>query len=116
MRLREGDGVNGIRRSKADAEFSLQIRQRDGWTCQRCGARHRENSRGLHCAHMFTRRTKATRHDPDNAVALCYGCHSYVDANPWEKAILFRQILGDDAFDELAARARGRRDREGRVA
>lgn len=103
--------MSGIKRTAADNAFSLMIRERDGWTCRRCGARHHPNSRGLHCAHMFTRRIKATRHDPENALALCYGCHSFVDANPWEKAVLFREALGDEAFDALAARARGRRDR-----
>jgi hypothetical protein len=54
---------------------------------------------------------ECTRLDPDNAMALCTGCHFHVDSNPYEKAILFRQVLGDERFDALAARARGRRDR-----
>lgn len=100
-----------VRRNLADVAFSKLIRERDGFTCQRCGARHRPESRGLHAAHMFTRRIKVTRHDPDNCAALCYGCHSFLDANPWEKAVFFRERLGDERFDALAARARGKRDR-----
>ena len=102
-----------MKRTAADARFSVQIRQRDRFTCRRCGQAHAQNSMGLHCAHMFTRRIMATRFDPENAVALCYGCHSYIDSHPEEKLAYFRGILGDDRFDALAARAHGKRDRNG---
>lgn len=101
--------MSGIRRDAADARFSLQIRERDGWYCQRC--KSMPDHRGLHCAHHFTRRTKATRFDPDNALALCYGCHQYLDSHPHEKEAFWRSEIGDERFDALAARAHGRRDR-----
>ena len=104
-------GIHGIRRSPADAKFSREIRERDRYTCQRCSAIHLENSQGLHAAHMFTRRTQATRFDPDNAMALCYGCHQFADSHSAEKEALFRARLGDEAFEALAARAHGKRDR-----
>lgn len=100
-----------MRRTTADIKFSKMIRERDHFTCQRCGARHTPTSRGLHCAHLYTRRTGVTRLDPDNAIALCYGCHQYVDSHPEEKTELFRFILGPTRFDEVSARAHGRRDR-----
>lgn len=103
--------MTSIRRTPADIRFSRSIRERDHWTCQRCGAVHLPNSRGLHCAHMFTRRTKATRTDPDNACALCYGCHQHLDSHPEEKERFWRERIGDEAFEALAARAHGRRDR-----
>jgi len=101
--------MSGIRRDAADARFSSQIRARDGWRCQRCRSNPRPG--GLHCAHHFTRRTKATRFDPDNALALCYGCHQYLDSHPVEKEAFWRAEIGDERFDALAARAHGRRDR-----
>ena len=100
-----------MKRTAADARFSQQIRERDGFTCRRCGAMHLPNSKGLHCAHMFTRRLQVTRFDPDNAAALCYGCHAYVDSHPSEKLAFFRGLLGDERFDALAARAHSKRDR-----
>ena len=39
--------MSGIKRTKADAEFSNMIRDRDGWRCCRCGAKHVAGSRGL---------------------------------------------------------------------
>jgi hypothetical protein len=100
--------MTGIRRSAADRRFSVQIRERDSH-CMRCGSQPKPG--GLHCAHMFTRRTRVTRFDPDNALALCYGCHQFVDSHAEEKQELWRSIIGDEKFDALAARAHGKRDR-----
>lgn len=49
---------------------------------------------GLHCAHFMTRGNWSTRFDPDNVAALCYGCHSYLDRNPYEKQAWFEAHLG----------------------
>jgi hypothetical protein len=101
--------MSSIRRTAADARFSHQIRARDGWRCKRCHTEPKPG--GLHSAHHFTRRTGATRFDPDNALALCYGCHQYLDSHPYEKEAFWRAEIGDERFDALAARAHGRRDR-----
>lgn len=66
-----------IRRSTADALFSQYIRQRDKY-CQRC----RKYADSLQCAHIYSRRHWATRHDPENAIALCFSCHQYFTENP----------------------------------
>jgi hypothetical protein len=115
--------MSGIRRTAADREFSKEIRLRAFGRCERCGSRPAPS--GLHCAHHFTRRCsrctarpskphKCTRLDPDNALALCYGCHQYLDAHPVEKEAFWRSIIGDERFDALAARAHGKRDRTAR--
>lgn len=103
--------MTGIKRTKADADFSLFIRERDDWTCQRCRVKHIKKSRGLHCAHRFTRRTQATRFDPSNAMALCYGDHQYVDSHHDEKERLFLAKFGQEECDRVAALAHGKRDR-----
>lgn len=104
--------ATGIKRDSADIMFSRMIRERSGYQCQRCGAQHEPNSSGLHCAHMFSRRIKATRLDPKNAAALCFGCHQYLDSHPNEKLAFFRELLGTVDFDALEARAHARRDRK----
>ena len=103
--------MSGIKRTAADARFSLAIRERDDWTCQRCGKEFSPPTRGLHCAHYFTRRTQATRLDPDNALALCYGCHQFVDSHSDAKAELWQDHIGVERFEVLAAAAHGKRDR-----
>jgi 5-methylcytosine-specific restriction protein A len=60
----------------ADRLFSEYIRTRDNWTCQCCG-RTRENGAAIQCAHIVSRRYRATRWSRSNAIALCSKCHVY---------------------------------------
>lgn len=64
-----------IKIRRADKVFSEYIRSRDNWTCQRCQKKYPEGSQGLHCSHYWSRRNESTRFEPDNCIALCYGCH-----------------------------------------
>ena len=91
-----------IRRDKYDAAFSLLIRERDGYTCQAC-----EKYGGLiDCAHIFGRRHASTRYHPDNAVALCRGCHMRFTEEPHDWADWCRVRLGHDRYDALRAVSR----------
>ena len=72
-----------IRRDKRDALFSLIIRERAGWVCERCGKQFsREDGQGLHCSHFIGRRHRSTRWHPDNAAAHCFTCHQYLGEHP----------------------------------
>lgn len=71
-----------IRIDKADKLFSLWIRTRDGWTCQRCHRQYKPPTNALHCSHFFGRGKESTRYEPLNADSLCYGCHAYFTAHP----------------------------------
>lgn len=92
-----------------DKWFSLYIRARDKWTCQKCNRSYRpyeeggDNTHlmGLHNAHCFGRGSHRTRWDERNCMALCYGCHSYIDSHPREKIKLWENKLGKDIVDEL---------------
>lgn len=66
----------------ADTAFSLYIRTRDNWSCQRCGKQYQPPTNALHCSHYMGRRKENTRFDPENADALCYGCHQYFTSHP----------------------------------
>ena len=94
-----------IRISKLDRLFSLAVRTRDHWTCQRCGKVYTPPTNGLHCAHIFTRSKQSTRFDFQNAVALCYGCHSFLDRNPMEKYAWYIRQCGQSQFDALRLRS-----------
>ena len=85
--------MGGIKIIAADAWFSKCVREAAGWRCERCGAQHEEGSMGLHCAHYMTRGKWATRFEPLNVAALCYGCHSYLDRNPHFKTQWFEERL-----------------------
>lgn len=94
-----------MKRDKADREFSLLIRERAGWRCERCFTPYPPPTRALHCAHMFSRGKLSTRWDPENAAALCFGCHRWLDTHPDLKRVWFRERLGDEAFDALELRS-----------
>jgi len=98
-----------IKITKADADYSRQIRERAKFTCEKCGSK--PHPKGLHAHHLFTRTIKATRFDPDNGVALCYACHMRAHQYQEDTRAFFAEKMGQARFDALAARAHGRRDR-----
>lgn len=88
-----------IRRTRADILFSQYIRNRDK-CCQRCG-----KTDGLQCAHIFSRRHWNTRHDPENAIALCFTCHEYFTGNPLVFATWCRTKFGERSMAKLDLKA-----------
>lgn len=99
----------GIKRTAADHWFSLYCRCRDNWTCQWSGTKFpayveggdNRALKGLDNAHCFTRGHKMVKFEPDNCVALSYGSHSYLDANPDIKKEFFIKRIGQERYDEL---------------
>jgi hypothetical protein len=61
----------------ADKLFSQYIRGRDGWACVRCLSPYSPQ-----CAHLVSRRYRATRWVPENATTLCQKCHMRFTHNP----------------------------------
>ena len=93
-----------MKRDKWDSLFSRYIKLLSGGYCKRCGKFLGLYSQGLHCAHWQSRGEWTTRYEKDNACALCYGCHSYLDHNPKgmeEKDELFFRILGTKRANEI---------------
>ena len=90
-----------IKRTKLDALFSKYIKLRAGGYCQFDSKFFGVRSRGLHCAHCFSRGRRLVRHHPDNAVALCYYHHMYLDHHPLEKAEFFLGKLGTKKYMAL---------------
>ena len=88
-----------IKVDKLDILFSKYIRLRDR-VCQRCGG-----STGLGCSHYHGRRKQSVRYDEENCMALCWGCHSYLGANPLEHTEFMIKRLGQERFDMLTHRA-----------
>lgn len=92
-----------IRIDPLDKLFSEYVRKRAMYRCggcERCGSK-KSSYKELQCAHFHGRRKRSTRYHEDNACALCYGCHSYIDGNPLEKIEFFQKLLGDDKFDGI---------------
>lgn len=94
-----------MKRDTLDRLFSLCVRTRDQFTCRRCGARHSKNSQGLHSAHIFGRGKLSTRFELNNAVALCYGCHRWLDTHPDEKTRWVLSWMTPEDYDRLLFKA-----------
>lgn len=94
-----------MKRDKLDILFSHYVKLLCAGICSRCHKYLGVKSRGLHCAHCFTRAKRCVRFDRDNATALCYGCHRYLDGRPSEKTEFFMELLGTKRFNVLDRRA-----------
>jgi len=99
---------SGIKIDEADMLFSMYIRSRDSWTCQRCKRRfgvpteQDRNRSGLHNSHYYGRGKESTRFHPDNCDALCHGCHVIWGSRDREHYRTFKmRQLGQDRFDLL---------------
>lgn len=72
-----------IKITSADKHFSNCVKERAGWSCERCGKHYPEGDRqGLDCCHIWGRAKKSVRHDPLNAVCMCRGCHQHFTSHP----------------------------------
>lgn len=97
--------MGAVKIKAADQYFSRCVRERAGWRCERCGAQHQEKSMGLHCSHFHGRGKWGLRFDPDNCEALCYGCHSFMGANPSLHDARMLEKLGEGLYKILQERA-----------
>lgn len=97
-----------IKREPLDILFTRYIKLLCGGYCTRCKRYLGVKSQGLHCAHFKSRGLKKVRWDRDNATALCYGCHRYIDHpnNRLIKIEFFMNLLGTDRFNALEERAK----------
>ena len=92
-----------IRIDTLDKLFSRFVRLLSGGYCRRC--RKYVGYKKLHNAHFHSRRKHSVRWDADNTAPLCYGCHSYIDGNPFKKIEFFLELLGQERFNLLNERA-----------
>ena len=92
-----------IKTNTTDKLFSIYVRTRDNWTCQRCSTKYIPPTNGLQCAHNFGRRVHATRWHEHNAMALCTGCHTYLDEHEKKRHALFIEKFGEREFKTVRA-------------
>ena len=101
-------GFRGITRDKADHYFSLYIRYRDDWTCQRCLTQYQPVTASLQNSHFYGRARESTRFDPTNCDALCAGCHNHLGMYPELHREWKLQRIGEQAYMMLRVRAESR--------
>jgi hypothetical protein len=66
---------------KAAQDWKIAVREKDDYTCQRCGKREDY----IHTHHVAPRsRRPDLKYDVSNGKCLCNSCHSWVHNNPLE--------------------------------
>lgn len=85
---------------RADRLVGDFVKARDGG----CVAKGHHNG-SLQWAHIVSRRYRAVRWDPDNAVALCAAHHMSFTVNPLAWDVWVEQRIGADAYRLIKQRA-----------
>jgi hypothetical protein len=92
----------------ADRSFSQYIRLRDG-ECRKCHSPVEYNNNGDPISHQAShfqgRRKEATRFDPDNVDCLCFSCHMYFTANPFEHVQWQIAKKGENTVNSIIVRS-----------
>lgn len=84
---------------EADAVWATTVKERDNYTCQRCGVKHAEN----HAHHVAPRsRRPDLKYFVDNGKTLCSSCHTWVHHHPKEATAL--GLLSDASYESHAKR------------
>lgn len=92
-----------IKITPADSAFSLCVRERASWKCERCGTQYTPPTQALHCCHWSSRGNWSVRFDPSNAIAMCMGCHLLTSRErETEHRPLMAKIVGELELDRLA--------------
>lgn len=89
-------------KATADRFWAQTVKDRDGWTCQHCGATASQSR--IEAAHIVPRGYGRVRHDPANGVALCNRCHARFTGAPVEFDVWISERIGRDALWDLKYR------------
>lgn len=92
----------GRTRRTADRHWQQAVREKDRYTCQRCG----KVEKHIHAHHVAPRsRRPDLKHEVSNGKCLCNSCHTWVHRNPIEATAL--GLLSDASY-ELAQKSKCR--------
>jgi len=91
-------GIDG----SLDRAFSGLIREAANYECQHCHKNYRHDTRSMHCAHIHSRKHRATRWHTDGAICLCASCHRRFTDFPLEWADFVRRYYGKDNADDIS--------------
>lgn len=95
----------GKQRQIKDKEWSLKIKERDGFKCLYCGKTEYLNSH-----HIYTRSNYAVRWDMDNGITLCSGHHTMsskfsAHKTPLEFIEFIKELWGEEWYERLKVKA-----------
>jgi 5-methylcytosine-specific restriction endonuclease McrA len=80
----------------ANQMWSRDIRERDDFTCQRCGKRDEVSNQAHHVA--TRKRRPDLRYDRSNGKTVCPDCHRWIHDHPIEAAAV--GLLSTDSYEK----------------
>lgn len=92
---------NRILEYRLDELFSKLVRERAEHRCEKC---HKLDGK-MDCSHLYGRRMRSVRFDPENAACHCTTCHRWLTERPIEFAEWIVNHLGRERADALRLRA-----------
>jgi len=98
-------------KAKADKEFSLYVRYRDGkqtngsWEAQCITCERWLPLKQMHAGHFQSRRYSSTRYDKENVNAQCAGCNTFNQGEQYKYAKALEVKYGEGTAEKLAHRA-----------
>jgi hypothetical protein len=100
-----------IKIRRTDSIFSVYLRQKRGWRCEKCGG-FWPQGKGLTVSHYWSRAKESVRFDEENCDILCVACHFYFETHKTEYEAWKKERMGLKPFNLLMVRAHitGKRD------
>lgn len=90
---------------RLDGHWRLHIKERDNWTCRKCGI---STLVTLEAHHVAKRRLMPTRWEPLNGLTMCqFTCHYWAESHPDEAREWACDELGADTFNAVVALSNG---------
>lgn len=91
---------------KADTDWALKVKERDGFKCVYCG-----KDKYLNSHHIFSRKHQGLRWDLENGITLCSGCHNFsttfsAHKTPVEFVEWIKELKGEDWYNRLRTKAK----------
>ncbi len=90
---------------RLDEHWRGHIRERDNWTCRKCGKM--KNRYSIEAHHIAKRRQVYARWEPLNGLSLCLPCHQWAELHPDAARVWACDELGEDTYDAVVTLARG---------
>ena len=76
-------------RNKADKDWQLAVKERDGNACVICG-----ETKYIQSHHIIPREIKTLRHDVDNGITLCANHHKWsLECSPHRNPLIFFKLM-----------------------
>ena len=96
----------GFKRRQSDSLFSVLVRIKRGYRCEKCGKKHDTSSMNIGLSHFKGRSRESVRYDEENVDVLCnIPCHNYFEEHKKDYEKWKEERMGTKAYKLLLVRS-----------